>query len=180
MSARPPWRRPPIASRDREHARERVAGRVVVHTHGGDEPDALLVTAAHFGPEHARRDHAAVAGRIEAAETQRVATRHDHTGVGFRREREQRDHVVGDEDADDVGVVGGFEIVRLEAVGLGLLAGVVAANAHHRRAPAVAQVERPRPALVAVADNRDALTVQHAEIGIALVVDRGHGRPLPS
>ena len=71
------------------------------------------------------------------------------------RERQQRDHVVGNEDADDVGVVRGLEVVRLEAVGLGLLAGVVAAHAHDGLAAAVAQVERPRPALVAVADDRD-------------------------
>ena len=143
--------------RHREHAGERAAGGVAVHADGGDEADAFLVAAAHLGSEHARRDHAAVAGRIEPSEAERVAARDDHARVRLGRERQQRDDVVGDEDADHVGVVRRFEVVRLEAVGHCLLSRLVAAHAHDRCAAAVAQVERPRTALVAVADHRDLL-----------------------
>ena len=61
----------------RERARLRLAGHVAVHADRGDEPDALLVAAAHLGAEHPRRDHADVAGRVEAVERERVAAGDD-------------------------------------------------------------------------------------------------------
>ena len=48
------------------------------------------------------------------------------------------------------------------------------AHAHDRLAPAVAQVQRPRAALIAVADDRDALALQRLEVGVVLVVDGRH------
>ena len=119
---------------DREHALLRAPGDVAVHADRGDEPDALLVAEAHFGAEHARRHHAGVARRLEPIERERVAARDDHARA--RRSAaigSERDDVVGHEDADDVGVARGFDVVGLEAVGLGLLARLVAAHAHHRR-----------------------------------------------
>ena len=61
-----------------------------------------------------------------------------------------------------------------EAVGLGLPAGVVVADAGDDVEPGVAQVERPRAALVAVADDRHPPAVERGQIGIGIVVDRGH------
>ena len=73
----------------------------------------------------------AVAGRVETAEGERVTARDDHARVWRSgASGSERDHVVGHEDADDVGVVRGLDVVGLEAVGLGLLARVVAAHAH--------------------------------------------------
>src|SRR6266511_1647264 len=43
----------------------------------------------------------------------------------------------------------------------------------------VAQVQRPRPALVAVADDTHGLAAQRAEIGVLLVVDRRHDSTSP-
>jgi len=131
-----------------------------LHADRGNEPDALLVAAAHLRAEHAGRDPCRCRRGIQPVEPERVAARDDHTRVRARRERQQRDDVVGDEDADDVGVVRGLDVVGLEAVGHRLLARLVAAHAHDRGVSAVAQVERPRAALVAVPDHRDALPVQ--------------------
>ena len=81
---------PPMRLGDGERARLRVAGGVAVHADAGDEADALLVAAAHLGPEHARRDEADVARRVEPVEGERVAAGHDHERVGLGRERHAR------------------------------------------------------------------------------------------
>ena len=75
----------------------------------------------------------AVTRRVEPTEPERVAARHDHARVALGSSGKQGDDVVGHEDADDVGVARGLDVVGLEAVGLGLVAGVVAAHAHDRR-----------------------------------------------
>ena len=138
-----------------ERARLGPAGDVAVDADGGDEPDALLVAAADLGPEHARRDHPDVAGRVEAVERERVPARHDGEPVVGPGDRQRRDHVVGDQDADDVGVARVLERGRGEPVGRGLLPGGVGPDADHHLAARVAQVQGPRAALVAVADDRD-------------------------
>jgi hypothetical protein len=89
-------------------------------------------------------------------------------------DRQLRHHVVGYEDADDVGVARGLDVVRFEAVLDGLLARLVASDAHRRPAAAVAQVERPRPPLVAVADDGDVLSRDCAHVAVTFVVDRRH------
>ena len=66
---------------DGEGARPRGARHVAVDPEGGDEPDALLVAAAHLRTEHARCDHAHVARGVEAVERERVAAGHDDERV---------------------------------------------------------------------------------------------------
>ena len=144
----------------------------------GDEAGAFLVAASYFGTEHAGRDHSRIAGRVEPAERERVSAGHDHAGVALRAQRQGRDDVVGHEYAHDVGVVRGVEVMRGKSVRLGLVAGRILAHAHQRRAAAVAQVECPRPALVAVSDHGDALVRDRVEICVVLVEDVRHSVPL--
>ena len=114
---------------DGEGARTRGARHVAVDAEGGDEPDAFLVAAAHLRAQHAGRDHAHVAGRVEAVERERVPARHDDQRVVARADRQRRDHVVGDEDADDVDVGRRVEVGGGEAVGGRPLARLVGAHA---------------------------------------------------
>jgi len=150
-------------------------GHVPLHAHGRDEAGALLVAPADLGAEHAGGDHAGVARRLQAVEGERVAAGHDHQRVGARRDRQRRNDVVGDEQADDVGVACRFNVGRREAVGLGGLACVVVANTDADVDARVPQVEGPRAALVAVADDRQPLPFQGREVAVGFVQDLSHG-----
>ena len=169
-----PWRRPPIALRDTQHPIARATSDVAVHTDRGDEADTLLEAAAHLGTQHARRDHPEVAVDLEPVECERVPARHDRARVGSRTEREERNDVVGHEHAQQGGVVGRVEFGGLESVGHRRIAGLVAPHADRRRAAAVAEIQRPRAALVAVTDDGDPLVGQNAGLDVAFVGDRGH------
>ena len=160
--------------RDRERARLRAARRVAVDADRGDEPDALLVAGAHLGSEHARRDHPDVAVGVEAVERERVPAREDREALRRALELEERDHVVGHEHADHVGVVRVGDLARLEAVVGRLLTRRVGAHAHLDVEARVAEVERPRAPLVAVADDRDRGALDGGEIGVVVVEDRRH------
>ena len=65
---------------------------------------------------------------------------------------------------------------RARVGGLRRLAGGVRSHAHADVEAGVAEVERPRPALVAVADHRHRRAVERRHVGVVLVVDRRHGR----
>jgi len=67
---------------------------VTVNADRGDEPDALLVAAAHLGTEHARRDHGRVTRGVDAVEGERVATGDDHERVRPGLHVELGNHVV--------------------------------------------------------------------------------------
>ena len=69
-----------------------------------------------------------------------------------------------------------LEVAGREAVGRGLLAGGVGPDAHPHVAAGVAQVQRPRAALVPVADHRDRGARERAQVGVVVVKDRRHGR----
>ena len=160
-----------MAERHGQHASLGVPGDVAVHADRGDEPGALLVAAAHLGPQHPRRHHANVARELEAVERERVAAGDDHEGVVARRDRQRGDHVVGDEHAQHVGVVGGVEVERGEAVGLGRVAAGVGPHADDHVEAGVAEVERPRPSLVAIPDHGDAAAGQGVDVSVVSVED---------
>ena len=160
---------------DGEGARSRGARHVAVDAEGGDEPDAFLVAAAHLRPQHPRCDHAHVAGRVEPVEGERVPARHDDERVVTRTDRQRRDHVVGDEDAQDVEVGRRVELGGDEAIGGGPLPGLVGAHADGDVDARVAQVQRPRATLVAVADDRGSGAPNRIERGVGVVDDRRHG-----
>ena len=147
---------------------------VAVDAERGDEADALLVAATHLGAQHAGRDHADVARRVEAVERERVAARHDDERVGARRDRQRRDDVVGDEDAEHVELRCRVELGGGEPVGGGTLTRLVGAHADGHVDAGVAQVQRPGAALVAVADDGDSGAPDRVEGGIGVVDDRGH------
>ena len=156
--------------RDCERAGERVPGDVAVHTDRGDEARAFLVATTHLGPEHARRDHADVAVGREAIEGEGVPARDDRARVGARAQRERRYDVVGNEDADHVGIARVSQLGRREPLGLGQLARRVLAHADERVESGVAQVQRPRSALVAVADDGDPRTLDRAKVAVRFAV----------
>jgi hypothetical protein len=150
------------------------AGHVPLHAYRGDEPDALLVAPPHLGAEHARRDHAGVARWLQTLERQRVAAGHDDEGVGTEGDGQAGDDIVGHEEADDVGVTGGLDVCRREAVGFGRLPRLVVAHADSDVDARVAHVQRPRAPLVAVADDRDPLAFEGAQVGVGLMKDLAH------
>ena len=113
-------------------------------------------------------------GGLEAVERERVAARHDREPVGGPRERQRRDHVVGHQHAHDVGVARVREVAGREALVGGLLARRVGAHAHLHVEARVAQVERPRAPLVAVADHRHGRSGDRSEVGVVVVEDRRH------
>ena len=152
-----PCRSPPMASAMPSIRSLGATGAVLVDADGGDEAGALLEADPHVGPEHARRHHHDVAVGSEAVVGQRVAAGDDRAGVGARDQSERRDRVVGDEHAQHVEVGGRGDRGGLEAVGPGPVGGLVGPHAHGDVEPGVAQVERPRSPLVAVADHCDAL-----------------------
>src|SRR5262249_25978902 len=82
--------------------------------------------------------------------------------------------VVRNEHADDVGAAGILDLPDRKAVRLRLLARGVGAHAHARVEAGVAQVEGPRPPLVAVADQRDRLSGQRGRVGIGFPIDVSH------
>jgi hypothetical protein len=100
-----------------------------VDADGGDEADALLVAAPDLGPQHPGSDHAHVAVELEATEGRAEAAGHDHQGLVPGPERQRRDHVVGHQEAQDVGFVGGVDVLGGEAVGPGRVAGGVGPHA---------------------------------------------------
>jgi hypothetical protein len=85
--------------------------------------------------------------------------------------------LVGDEERE--GIAGGTCLAdgaHREAVSLGLLCAGVADRADEHLHSAVAQVQRLRPSLIAVADDGDRLAIQVVELGVG-VVEHQHGAP---
>ena len=111
---------------------------------------------------------------VQPAERERVTAGDDHAGVGLRRERQQRNTSSGTRMQMTSASFAASRSWASKPSAIRLLAGLVAADAHERLAPAVAQVQRPRPALIAVADDRDPSPAQRREIGVVLVEDRRH------
>ena len=161
---------------DGEHARLRVAGGVAVHADAGDEADALLVAAAHLGAEHARRDQADVAGRIEPVERQRVAAGHDRParpasgdsgtlGMASSGTRMQIDVRLGRR----------LDVLHREAVGLGRRLGCRrCARRRSRRAPSRAGSAPTSGPGSRSRRPRRACPSSTAEVRVAVVVDRRH------
>jgi hypothetical protein len=164
---------------DRERALLGPTGGVAVHADPGDEPDALLEAAPHLWSQHARRDEADVAGRVEPVERERVAAGDDDERVGLRRQRHGGDGIVRHEDADDVRRRGRLHVLDREAVRLGRRTRVVVSHAGRDVEAGVAQVERPRSPLVPVADDGHPLAVERSEVRVTFVVDRRHRYRLP-
>jgi hypothetical protein len=119
----------------------------------------LLIARANLRPEHARRDHREVAAEVEVLEGGCVPARDDDQGIGRRGDRKPGNRVVGDDQAHHVRA-GAGDLADLEPVGLRRRARVVRASKHADVEAGVAEVEGPRPTLVAVADDRDASAVE--------------------
>ena len=124
---------------DGERALSSRPGLVAVDADGGDEADPLLVTAPYFGPQHAGGDHSGVAGRVEAAEGQRVPAGDDHERVLPRCDRQARYHVVRNQQTDGVGVAGPVDVVGGKPVVLRRAPSLVGAHTHHDVHSGVAQ-----------------------------------------
>ena len=129
-----------------------------MHTHGRDESGTFFIATANLGTQHARCHHADVALRSESVERHGVTAGNDGAGIRARADRQRRDHIVGNEYADDVALVGTVELVRVEAVPLGLLPGRVGARAHEDFAAATnafAQSRRINQRRVPLAQRND-------------------------
>ena len=128
---------------------------------GSDEADTFLIAAAYLWPQHPRCHDSGVSRRHQAAERERVPTG-DHDARCFARmQSQQRNHIVRDQNTDQVRFVRGLDVVNTEAIGLRQLTRRVATNADKRRASAIPQVERPGSSLVSIADNRNSRVVQN-------------------
>ncbi len=116
---------------------------VLVHTHGSDESDTLLVAPAYFRSQHPRGNHPGVTWGHQASERERVPTGNYHARSSAGTNLQQRDHVIWDQNTDQIRIVGDLNVFDSETIDFRPFTCLVATDAYERSAPAIPQVECP-------------------------------------
>ena len=146
---------------------------VVIAAPGIEVSEAVVSAAA----EHARRDHGLVALRRESLEGVAVATSNDGELMSGALQSQLWNHIVRDEDANDIRFLCVTYTPSRKAVFLGLCPGIVIAHTHLRIEPGVSQIQRPGTTLVTVAHHRDSLALNRSQIYVFLIVKLCHATP---